>query len=243
MKRATSTALLCLAALTAAQAGAQSRTAASSPAGAPLAVPCITGDCRQQPAEPRPNAPLRIAELARPVTSERAKAMARKLDTTGYYSRYSRALKGYPHLRSKRDGPRPTVAPAAISENRRRFRSQVQEIALRHDLDYKLIDAVIIVESGYDPNAVSPKGAMGLMQLMPGTAERFDVADPFDPADNIDGGARYLRWLMRRFDGDLQLVLAGYNAGENAVARNGNQIPPYAETRAYVQRVLSLYRP
>jgi soluble lytic murein transglycosylase-like protein len=227
--------------LAAAQVGAQSRTAASSPTSAALAGPCTSGDCRQQTTDPRLNAPLEIAELARPITSERAKAMARKLDATGYYSRYSRALKGYPHLRSKRDGPRSTVTRAAISENRRRFRSKIQEIALLHDLDYKLIDAVIIVESGYDPNAVSPKGAMGLMQLMPGTAERFDVTDPFNPADNIEGGARYLRWLMRRFDGDLQLVLAGYNAGENAVARNGNQIPPYAETRAYVQRVLSLY--
>jgi soluble lytic murein transglycosylase-like protein len=176
-------------------------------------------------------------------TSERARAIARKLDATGYYSRYSRALKGYPHLRSKRDQPRATGALAVNSENRRRFRSQIQQIALKHSLDYELIDAVILVESAYNPNAVSPKGAMGLMQLMPDTAKRFEVDDPFDPADNINGGTRYLRWLMERFDGDLQLVLAAYNAGEGAVANNGNQIPPYAETQAYVQRVLGVYKP
>jgi soluble lytic murein transglycosylase-like protein len=84
---------------------------------------------------------------------------------------------------------------------------------------------------------------MGLMQLMPDTAKRFEVDDPFDPADNINGGTRYLRWLMQRFNGDLQLVLAAYNAGENAVANNGNQIPPYTETQTYVQRVLGIYKP
>ncbi len=213
MTRWASTTLLCLTAVTAAITHAQSAIADPVPSG-------IIGP------------------------SERARAMARKLDATGYYSRYSRALKGYPHLRSKRDQPRSPIRTFAVnSENRRLFRSQIQQIALKHSLDYQLIDAVILVESAYNPKAVSPKGAMGLMQLMPATAERFNVADPFDPADNINGGARYLRWLMQRFDGNLQLVLAAYNAGEGAVARNGNQIPPYAETQTYVKRVLGIYKP
>lgn len=249
MTRWTATTLLCLSAITAAQA--QGPTAGTAPvtahSGAALTTSCTDPDCRPQIAASASGAVL--------PTSDRARAIARKLDGTGYYSRYSRALRGYPHLRSRRDEPRtaaatPGLGPSvgagagvANSQNRRRFRATLQEIALRHRVDYKLLDAVIIVESAYDPYAVSPKGAMGLMQLMPDTAKRFQVADPFDPAANIDGGARYLRWLMQHFDGNLQLVLAAYNAGENAVARNGNQIPPYEETRAYVQRVLNLYQP
>lgn len=235
MKRSSSTALFFAASLTAAQAGAQSLSAELSPYRAATASNCADEECRQPTTGPQPLPFLK--------TSERARAIARKLDRTGYYSRYSKALKGYPHLRSKRDQPRATRSFAVSSENRRLFRSQIQQIALRHSLDYQLIDAVILVESAYNPKAVSPKGAMGLMQLMPATAERFNVADPFDPADNIDGGARYLRWLMQRFDGNLQLVLAAYNAGEGAVARNGNQIPPYAETQTYVKRVLGIYKP
>jgi soluble lytic murein transglycosylase-like protein len=226
--------LLYLAAVTAAPTHAESPITESAAYGAALATSCADGDCR--PA-------VSLAPIGVVRTSERARAIARKLDATGYYSRYSRALKGYPHLRSKRDKPPTNGALAVNSENRRRFRSQIQQIALKHSLDYVLIDAVILVESAYNPNAVSPKGAMGLMQLMPDTAKRFEVADPFDPADNINGGTRYLRWLMQRFDGDLQLVLAAYNAGEGAVANNGNQIPPYAETQAYVQRVLGVYKP
>lgn len=104
-----------------------------------------------------------------------------------------------------------------------------------------LIHAVISAESGYNPNARSRKGAMGLMQLMPGTAQRYQVSDPYDPAQNIRGGVSYLRDLMRQFDADLPLVLAAYNAGEGAVQRHGNRIPPFAETRQYVPRVLELY--
>jgi len=105
-----------------------------------------------------------------------------------------------------------------------------------------LLDAVIVVESGYDPKAVSNKGALGLMQLMPDTAERFDVSDPFDPVANIRGGARYLRWLMDHFESDLELTLAAYNAGEATLARHGNAVPPYKETRTFVDRVLTVYR-
>lgn len=114
----------------------------------------------------------------------------------------------------------------------------IRAVAREQDLAPQLLHAVIAVESGFDANAVSRKGAMGLMQLMPATARRFNVADPFDPRQNLAGGASYLKWLLGRFGGDLQLALAAYNAGENAVVRAGLQIPPFEETRAYVPRVL-----
>lgn len=114
--------------------------------------------------------------------------------------------------------------------------------AARHTrLDPELIEAVVRVESGFDSAARSPKGAQGLMQLMPATARRYGVDDPFDPAQNLLGGARYLRDLIDRFT-TLPLALAAYNAGEGAVERHGNTIPPYAETAAYVPRVLDHYQ-
>ncbi|MFO1352996.1 MAG: lytic transglycosylase domain-containing protein [Gammaproteobacteria bacterium] len=116
----------------------------------------------------------------------------------------------------------------------------IDRLAKEHGLEPALLDAVIRVESAYQPNATSPKGAMGLMQLMPATARRFGVHDPYDAEDNIRGGARYLRWLLDKF-GDVELALAGYNAGEGAVVDWGG-IPPYRETRRYVPRVLQAYR-
>src|SRR5262249_6498573 len=95
---------------------------------------------------------------------------------------------------------------------------------------------------GYNPKARSPKGAIGLMQLMPDTAQRYKVANIWDPGENVRGGARYLRDLLALFNNDLSLVLAAYNAGEDAVAQYGNKIPPYAETRNYVPRVLQQYQ-
>ena len=96
-------------------------------------------------------------------------------------------------------------------------------------------------ESSFNAQAISYKGARGLMQLMPATAARFGVRDIFDPAQNIEGGARYLRFLLDTFKGDVELALAGYNAGENAVARYGNQIPPYRETQDYVRKISAHY--
>jgi soluble lytic murein transglycosylase-like protein len=114
--------------------------------------------------------------------------------------------------------------------------------ARRYRLAPGLIHAVIRAESSYNPAATSPAGAQGLMQLMPGTAARYGVADSFDPVENVRGGAAYLRDLLDMFDQDLRLALAGYNAGEGAVLKHGRQIPPYAETQDYVRKVLDFFR-
>ena len=123
-----------------------------------------------------------------------------------------------------------------------RYAPLVQKAAREHSIDQALLQAMIATESGFDPRAVSRKGAVGLMQLMPETARRYGVRDPYDPADNIRGGAKYLRDLMRKFNNDLSLTLAAYNAGEDAIVQYGNRIPPYRETLDYVPRVLTLYR-
>jgi soluble lytic murein transglycosylase-like protein len=113
--------------------------------------------------------------------------------------------------------------------------------ARRHGLDPELVVAVVSVESGFRPEAVSPKGAQGLMQLMPRTAASLGVEDAFDPAQNLDGGARHLGQLLTLYGGDVARALAAYNAGEGAVQRHGG-VPPYRETRAYVKKVLEQYR-
>ena len=117
----------------------------------------------------------------------------------------------------------------------------IRTYATQERLDPKLVRAVIQVESAYDHRAVSKKGAIGLMQLMPATARDLRVADPYDPQHNIRGGTRYLRYLLDEFDEDLNLALAAYNAGPGAV-RRWDGIPPYPETRDYVRKVLTLYR-
>lgn len=106
-------------------------------------------------------------------------------------------------------------------------------------VDADLLSAVALQESAYNPHAVSRAGAAGLMQLMPDTARRFGARDRFDPAQSVLTGAAYLAWLLRHFDQDVELALAAYNAGEGAVARHGNRIPPFPETRAYVVAVLA----
>lgn len=119
-----------------------------------------------------------------------------------------------------------------------RYAPLIEEAARKHHVPVELICGVILQESGANHKAVSHCGARGLMQLMPATARRFGVKNSFDPAQNIEGGTKYLRWLLDRFDGNLELALAGYNAGEGNVEKYGNKIPPFKETQNYVPAVL-----
>jgi soluble lytic murein transglycosylase-like protein len=122
------------------------------------------------------------------------------------------------------------------------YDSIIERAAVAAAVEANLLRAVIVVESGFNSRAVSKRGAIGLMQLMPATASRFGVTNPFDPQENVHAGAQYLKFLMDRFGHNVRLALAAYNAGENAVDRNGGQIPPFAETMAYVPKVLKIYR-
>ncbi|OTG76824.1 lytic transglycosylase domain-containing protein [Acinetobacter terrae] len=132
-----------------------------------------------------------------------------------------------------------SVLPS-YSRNKNAFDPIIKQAASQHGISEGLIKAVMHTESGFNVNARSPVGAQGLMQLMPATARRFNVSNAFDPQQNIMAGAKYLSWLMKRFNGNTSLVLAGYNAGEGNVAKYGG-IPPFKETQDYVRRVSSRY--
>jgi soluble lytic murein transglycosylase-like protein len=125
--------------------------------------------------------------------------------------------------------------------NTQAFHREIRSAAEYNEVEESLIRAIIHAESAYQPDARSPKGAQGLMQLMPATAAELQVGDPFDPAENIEGGARYLSQLLAEFKGDRDLATAAYNAGPNAVYKYGG-IPPYDETQEYVRRVRILYK-
>ena len=131
-------------------------------------------------------------------------------------------------------------AAEALGANDGRLDRIVRDAAARHQVDPALVKAVISTESGWNPQAVSRKGAVGLMQLIPGTAQRFGVGNPFDPAQNVEGGTTYLKSLLDRYNGDLDKTLAAYNAGEHAVDANRG-VPPYFETRRYVHKVQDAY--
>ncbi|PWV63247.1 lytic transglycosylase domain-containing protein [Plasticicumulans acidivorans] len=138
-------------------------------------------------------------------------------------------------------GPMPPSSASGISAAKRAlYTPAIRAVAAQYGLEPALLHAVISAESAYEPLAVSRAGAMGLMQLMPDTAARFGVVNAFDPAQNLQGGARYLRWLLDQFQ-QLSLAVAAYNAGENSVIRNGYAIPPFQETQTYVARVLDYY--
>ncbi len=155
--------------------------------------------------------------------------------------------------------PRAVAVPTAppkllaffdVSPSYKSVKHLLREAAMQHDIDYELLQALIATESGFDASAVSPRGAVGLMQVMPATAERYGVSSDkktpvekklADPRTNIRAGSRYLRDLIRRFPGQLDLALAAYNAGEGAVQRAGNKIPNYRETQNYVKTVMQLY--
>jgi len=129
-----------------------------------------------------------------------------------------------------------------FARNREKYSKTIKHMANRYRLPDALLHAVITAESSYDANAISRTGAVGLMQLMPETAKRYGVKNRRNPYDNINGGTRYLRDLLRMFDNNLVLALAAYNAGENAVKEYGNKIPPYRETRTYVNKVIRYYK-
>jgi soluble lytic murein transglycosylase-like protein len=138
-----------------------------------------------------------------------------------------------------------TIAPTSRPVQGRPFSQSeidaaIDQAAARHNVDPSLVRAVIKVESNFNPNAVSRKGAMGLMQLMPQTARQLNVSNPFDPEQNVDAGVRQLKQLMENYGGDVKLTLAAYNAGPGAVARSAG-VPHYAETRKYVKRITQLY--
>lgn len=130
----------------------------------------------------------------------------------------------------------PQIAPTPPAASPSPYAAEIEAAAKRHGLDPRLLEAVVRAESAYNPRAVSPKGAQGLMQIMPQTAAMLGLDDPFDPEANLDAGARYLRGLLDRF-GDLPRALAAYNAGPAAVERHGG-LPPYAETRRFVEHVI-----
>ncbi len=127
------------------------------------------------------------------------------------------------------------------SRNRKKFAPIIASAAQRHKVDPKLLHAVIQAESAYNPNAVSHMGAVGLMQLMPQTADRYGVTDREDPDQNINGGAKYLSDLISMFASDIPLAVAAYNAGEQNVIKYGNNIPPFKETQQYVKKVMKFY--
>ena len=137
--------------------------------------------------------------------------------------------------------PAPRRTTNVNPARRKQYAPLVSTVAKETGLEPALLHAVIMVESGYNPRALSVKGASGLMQLMPETARRYQVTDIWDPRQNLSAGARYLRDLLAMFNNNLGLALAAYNAGENAVIQHGNRIPPYPETRSYVPRVIQHY--
>lgn len=152
------------------------------------------------------------------------------------------------------NGPRSMARPSGAFQTSSHFMSSlgassvtrvepyehlIEANAEKYGVDPKLVQAVMKAESAYNPNAVSKAGAIGLMQLMPGTAQGLGVDNPFDPAQNIEGGTKYLAQLLQRFNGNTKLAVAAYNAGPGAVQKYGNQVPPYRETQTYVNRVLA----
>jgi soluble lytic murein transglycosylase-like protein len=136
--------------------------------------------------------------------------------------------------------PSPASAFVGTAFTQKEISAAIDEAAARHNVDPNLVRAVIKVESNFNPNAVSRKGAMGLMQLMPQTARQLNVSNPFDPQQNVDAGVRHLKRLMESYGGDVNLSLAAYNAGAGAVARSAG-VPHFAETQSYVKRITRLY--
>lgn len=152
-------------------------------------------------------------------------------------------IKGFKYKRIIRTKPKGhAIAYRDFAKNKKKFSPLIAKAAEKYQIDSKLLHAVIQTESAYDAKAISSAGAVGLMQLMPATAKRYGVNDRKNATQNIDGGTHYLKDLLKMFDSNLKLVLASYNAGEGAVKKYKNTIPPYPETRQYVRKVLKIYK-
>ena len=161
------------------------------------------------------------------------------LTDTPKNSQYKRLVKTWKGWQEQKYTPQ---TRAKFEKNREKYTPTIDYIAKHYRLPKSLVHAVITAESSYNPEAISKAGAVGLMQLMPGTAKRYGVKNRMNPYENLHGGTRYLRDLLIMFDNDLRLALAAYNAGENAVKKYGNKVPPYRETQTYVSRVISYYQ-
>lgn len=184
---------------------------------------------------------LGIALVAAPMTAGRGVGFAGALAAAKQEALFAPRAESNPARPATRLAARPDLdLPAEATV--RRFAPIVARAARVHGVDEALVHAVIFAESSYDPDAISPAGASGLMQLMPATAAHYGVRDLFDPAQNVGGGVRFLRDLLDRFDGNVELAVAAYNAGANAVIRAGNRVPPHPATAAYVPKVIDYYR-
>lgn len=158
---------------------------------------------------------------------------------SGASAKKARRLSGSFHAAPSKETPPPKLRerPGGLTA----YDDLIVAASTRYRIPASLVRAVMHVESAFNPTAVSPKGACGLMQLMPETAREMYVKDIFDAKENIEGGTRYLRFLANEFDGDMVKMLAAYNAGPHAVRKYNGNVPPYAETQAYVRKVVSLY--
>ncbi len=166
----------------------------------------------------------------------------KRTDAAGrvYYTDTPR--KGFKYKRIIRTRPKNyKVAYKQLAKNKKKYTPLIAKAATKYQVDERLLHAVIQTESAYDEKAISSAGAVGLMQLMPATAKRYGVSNRKNPKQNIDGGTHYIKDLLKMFNSDLKLVLASYNAGEGAVKKYNNSIPPYPETKNYVRKVLGLY--
>lgn len=150
------------------------------------------------------------------------------------HSRYKRIIRTRPKNYS--------ASLKYLKQNKKKYAPTIEAMAAKYQLDPKLLHAMIYAESAYNPTAVSSAGAVGMMQLMPATAKRYGVTNRRDPLQNIEGGARYMKDLLKMFNANIKLAVAAYNAGEGAVKKYHNTIPPYPETQNYVKKVMALYR-
>ena len=178
-----------------------------------------------------------------PQSSKFQSRIYRYIDRGGKSTFSDRARhRGYKEIQL-RSSPRrkAEILSGSFYEKRKQYKDVVKRAAQVHRIPASLLHAIISAESGYDANAVSKAGAVGLMQLMPATASRYGVKNRKDPVDSLRGGSTYFRYLLDLFDDDIKLALAAYNAGENAVIRYGKRIPPYRETQNYVRKVMKYY--